>query len=770
MNRSMRTICIALVCSLAAAALLSNDGHASEEGLIRSSILIDVSIDEHYAVTNVFATFNNPSDSDRDTVFSVRIPRDSLLSNLSIEQEGVVHFARVATKEDASKEYENATESNRTASKVEGGGSPDTFSVSLNVKAGSEVVVGLRFERMITRVLGNYSYSFDLFGIGGYTGFEICRGNIYVRSSSNITELDTSRSLPNMTEEWNGTNEAHLAFATSQLSEGDRLYLSFREESRPGTGILRTYQDDTGGYFMHLFTPELEGLGSHLPKDIIFVLDRSGSMSGQKIEQMKDAFGEIVGQMLEGDDFNIVVFDDRITVWKDGLIPASTQNMDSAEGYIKGIEAGGSTNINGALLKALDMFGDDTGSIPMVIFLTDGLPTSGVTNKNSIRNNVKASNDQEASIYTIGFGSDVDFEFLKALALENGGTSVRIPANADASALLQGFYDTVSTPLLMDIVFTYRPGTYQVLPDSIPGLYEGSEAVILGRFEPGIEHIDASVTARDATGDVSYSEQYVVDPDSAMDMIPRIWAYRAIADLMDRITVEGEKEELVSQVVSLALNHSFVTKYTSFILVIDEGSEDKDPIDVDDPKGGEGPDGNGYYPSSPIEANDLSAFPLFILFLIGVVSILFVIGIFAYSRHNRNVLDQENRKRIYDHIVNNPGDHFRSIQRAVELEVGTLSHHINVLEKEQLIVSEQDGNNRLFYQAGTRDRDERVRLSRIQENILRSIRERPGRTQSEIAKDVGVSRNVVFYHVQFLRDSGMVNEEDLGLRPRYYPN
>ena len=93
-----------------------------------------------------------------------------------------------------------------------------------------------------------------------------------------------------------------------------------------------------------------------------------------------------------------------------------------------------------------------------------------------------------------------------------------------------------------------------------------------------------------------------------------------------------------------------------------------------------------------------------------------------------------------------------------------------MLEKEQLIVSEQDGNNRLFYQAGTRDRDQKVRLSRIQENILRSIRERPGRTQSEIAMDVGVSRNVVFYHVQFLRDSGMVNEEDLGLRPRYYPN
>jgi predicted transcriptional regulator len=162
---------------------------------------------------------------------------------------------------------------------------------------------------------------------------------------------------------------------------------------------------------------------------------------------------------------------------------------------------------------------------------------------------------------------------------------------------------------------------------------------------------------------------------------------------------------------------------------------------------------------------------IIIFFLVFVTAVLLVgLVIFIVARANRNVLDQQNRKRIYDHIMNNPGDHFRSIQRSVDLEVGTLSHHINVLEKEQLIISEQDGINRLFYPAGMKGHDDKVRLSRVQENILKSIRTTPGRTQSEIAKELGVSRKIIFYHVRFLRDSGMVNEDQVGRSPRYYPN
>jgi predicted transcriptional regulator len=143
--------------------------------------------------------------------------------------------------------------------------------------------------------------------------------------------------------------------------------------------------------------------------------------------------------------------------------------------------------------------------------------------------------------------------------------------------------------------------------------------------------------------------------------------------------------------------------------------------------------------------------------------------IFAYTRIRReDLLNQENRKRIYEFINENPGEHFRALQRAVDLEVGVLSHHLNVLEKEQLIVSEQDGNNRRFWAAGVKHDLDQVHLSRIQENILKQIDMDPGITQAQIAKKIGVSRKVVFYHVKFLRNAGIVREEKEKRKTHYY--
>jgi len=154
-----------------------------------------------------------------------------------------------------------------------------------------------------------------------------------------------------------------------------------------------------------------------------------------------------------------------------------------------------------------------------------------------------------------------------------------------------------------------------------------------------------------------------------------------------------------------------------------------------------------------------------------VLMILLALVVFSFTRiRSEELLKQKKRMAIYTYIIEHPGDHFRAVQRAVGLQIGVLSHHINILEKEQLIVSEQDGNNRRFYAAGVKRSNGEVRLSRVQENILKSIQATPGITQSEIAKDLGVNRKVVFYNVKFLSGSGIVTEQKLKRRAHYYPN
>ncbi len=153
-----------------------------------------------------------------------------------------------------------------------------------------------------------------------------------------------------------------------------------------------------------------------------------------------------------------------------------------------------------------------------------------------------------------------------------------------------------------------------------------------------------------------------------------------------------------------------------------------------------------------------------------VLIILLALVVFSFTRiRNEELLKQKKRMAIYTYIIEHPGDHFRAVQRAVGMQIGVLSHHINILEKEQLIVSEQDGNNRRFYAAGVKRNNGEVRLSRIQENILKSIQATPGITQSQIAKDLGVNRKVVFYNVKFLSGSGIVTEEKVSRRAHYYP-
>ncbi len=153
-----------------------------------------------------------------------------------------------------------------------------------------------------------------------------------------------------------------------------------------------------------------------------------------------------------------------------------------------------------------------------------------------------------------------------------------------------------------------------------------------------------------------------------------------------------------------------------------------------------------------------------------VLIILIALVIFSFTRiRSEELLKQKKRMVIYTYIIEHPGDHFRAVQRAVGMQIGVLSHHINILEKEQLIVSEQDGNNRRFYAAGVKRSNGEVRLSRVQENILKSIQATPGITQSQIAKDLGVNRKVVFYNVKFLSGSGIVTEEKVKRRAHYYP-
>jgi len=803
-NTAAFILLIALTMVFTSVLITRTDAQDADE-LSLQKLEIEGVIRNHYAVTTYMAHLENPSDISREISFSMDVPQDAMLTNLSVEMDGQVSYGRVVDRTQAQTEYDDAKDSGDTASMIKGSSDTGHFEIMLNIRAGSTVVISISYAQIMVKEMYDYTYLLPVGALSIADHFPHLFMDIDINGMGDLTRISIDEGLSPQ-ESVISMNQFHYSFNTSTFSNNDLMKIVYREDAPPINGTLHTSMDDTGGYFMHVFSPQLEDIGTYLPKDIIFVLDRSGSMGGVKIEQLKDAFEEIVGQLHGEDRFNIITFSSETDHWKDGIVPANADNKEASIHYIRSIDPQGSTNIDHALNGGLGMFTGDAETVPIIVFLTDGLPTTGETNPDTIRQNILYANQEEVSIYSLGFGEDVDFDFLSALGLENRGFAVRIPESRDASNMMQGFYETISVPLLMDIEFTYTGGSFDVIPTYLPNLFEGSEAVVVGKFDPTRSYISSLVTGTTSTGQRVFEENWEVQDDPERDFIPRLWAHRMINDYLQRMIVEGETEELKQKVIDLALEFSFATQYTSFILVIDEpddqttqpfegdgreGTDDNPPpFSRDDDYDGDGSndpldiyDDDDTGPAAGDEKHDDDLIPSITddesegaasLFLFGPLVILVVIVvlgliIFAYTRiRKEDLLNQENRKRIYEFITDNPGEHFRALQRAVELEVGVLSHHLNVLEKEQLIVSEQDGNNRRFWAAGVKHDHDQVHLSRIQENILKQIGMDPGITQSQIAKKMGVSRKVVFYHVKFLRNAGIVREEKDERKTHYY--
>ncbi|KAL4601560.1 Inter-alpha-trypsin inhibitor heavy chain H3-like [Arapaima gigas] len=296
------------------------------------------------------------------------------------------------------------------------------------------------------------------------------------------------------------------------------------------------------GYFVHYFAPtDLV----RMPKNVVFIIDQSGSMHGRKIEQTRQALLKILGDIAEEDHFALITFDDRVQPWKKQLVKATANNLEAAQSFVRKIRDRGATDINAAVLEGvrmLNVFAETkkpNGSVSILILLTDGDPTSGVTNLDTIQANVREAIGRRYTLYCLGFGFDVNYEFLEKMALQNGGVARRIYPDSDADVQLQGFYEEVATPLLLDIQMSYT-GVSNVTQTSFGHYYNGSEIIVAGRISDNdLETLTAAVKAHSKSNQVEYEEVSARTGD-AIDSyifnkyIQRLWAYLTVQQLLEK--------------------------------------------------------------------------------------------------------------------------------------------------------------------------------------------------------------------------------------------
>uniref|UniRef100_A0A8C5CAD7 Inter-alpha-trypsin inhibitor heavy chain H3 n=1 Tax=Gadus morhua TaxID=8049 RepID=A0A8C5CAD7_GADMO len=461
------------------------------------SVTVHCTVASRFTHTVMTSTALNKANSSQEIFFEVDLPKTAFITNFSMEIEGQIYVGVVNEKEQAKKQYEKAVSSGRTAGLVKASGRKmEKFSVSVNIAAESNVTFILTYEELLQRKFGKYEILTRINPKQLVENFQIV-ADIYEPQGIAFVDAHAtflSNELLPLVEKTVTDNKAHISFSPTldqqrkcpecdgSLINGDFI-IKYDVKRASSLGDIQI----VNGYFVHFFAPP------DLPrirKNVVFVIDRSGSMAGPKMIQTRVAMESILSDVHPDDYFGIILFDSSIEPWKQSLTKATEENVDEAIKFVRQIYPRGTTNINDSVMKAIHMLQDDRRnkklperSVDMIILLTDGMPNEGESNLQRIQQNVCEAIGGNMTLFCLGFGDDVDYSFLDVMAKQNNGVARRIYEASDATLQLQGFYDEVASPLLSAVDLRYPDNAVDSLtPHHFSQLFNGSEIVVAGRL------------------------------------------------------------------------------------------------------------------------------------------------------------------------------------------------------------------------------------------------------------------------------------------------
>ncbi len=374
--------------------------------------------------------------------------------------------------------------------------------------------------------------------------------------------------------------------STPSASEARDFVLYYTtSQARVGVNLITHREAGEDGTFMLLLAPDSQIAPSEIAaKDVVFVFDTSGSMSGEKIEQARKALLNLLGNLNANDRFNIVTFSSATRSFRDGLTTASPDVLKAAREWTEKIKAVGGTNINDALLESLKMMRDSSPRAQQIVFMTDGQPTVGETNIEQILKNAKSANTLQRSdpsppnarIFVFGVGYDVNTRLLDSLAEENRGASDYVLPEENIEEKVGALYNKIAFPVLSNPRLDWHGAkVYDVYPQVLPDLFKGAQTIVFGRFDAG----STPGSAPTLIGNIGGREERFAgrggfsrtDSNAVNDALPRLWATRKIGFLMDEARRAGRTidPEVKAEIIALGKKYGIVTPFTAGLITED---------------------------------------------------------------------------------------------------------------------------------------------------------------------------------------------------------
>uniref|UniRef100_A0A8C1KRT8 Inter-alpha-trypsin inhibitor heavy chain 2 n=1 Tax=Cyprinus carpio TaxID=7962 RepID=A0A8C1KRT8_CYPCA len=553
------------------------------------SYKVESRITSRFAHTTVKSSVVNSGANAQSIGFNVQIPKRAFINNFTMNVNGITFVGSVKEKTVARNLYAQARARGKAAGIVRY--TMETFRTEVHVPPGSKVEFELHYQEMMQRKLGVYQHTLHL-----QPGrlVPLLQVDVYIFEPKGIKFVTASNTLgehlSELTKITHTKEKAHIVFKPTlqqqrkcenctESSVDGEFTVNYDVERESNAGELQV----SDGHFVQFFAPSDL---SPLSKNIVFVIDVSGSMWGLKMKQTVEAMKAILDDLSMDDYFSIIDFNHNVRCWNEDLVQASSIQANEAKKYIQSIKPNGGTNINEALLRAVQMLVrasnqglTDPRSVSMIILVSDGDPTVGEIKLNTIQKNVKRVMREEFSLYSLGIGFDVDFDFLERIAMDNRGIAQRINANHDAAEQLKTFYSQVSSPLLRTISIHFPENAVNnVTQNRFDKFFHGSELIVAGKLQPSDFTTLQSITTASANMDLNIqTEADIHGLDSVLSthqhsftgFARQMWAYITVNQLLAErslASTANKKRRITQRIMALAVEHQFVTPFTAMLV------------------------------------------------------------------------------------------------------------------------------------------------------------------------------------------------------------
>lgn len=532
---------------------------------------VEVSIQNQVAVTHVDQVFYNPNDWQVEGTYLFPIPQDAVLGTFTLWVDGKPVEGRVLSAEEARQSYEQIVFNLRDPALLEYAGRGALQARIFPFPPKGERRIELEYSQVLAAENGLVRYVYPL-NTEKFSAFPLEDVSITLRLDSTSVPIRAVYS-PSHPVDINRESDrrALVGYEAKNVTPDTDFALVYSLGEEQAFHLL-TYRDsgdsiDADGYFLLMLAPRPDSDGKTLPKDLILVLDRSGSMDGEKFQQARQALKYILENLNPEDRFNIIAFSTGLESYAKSLRPAS--EAAEAAAWVDGLSAEGSTDINRALLEAASSAGSERPTY--LIFLTDGLPTVGEVDSQKILSNLAQSAPDNLRLFVFGVGYDVDTFLLDSLAQEHHGKSMYVIPGERLDEVLSTFYASIRAPVMTDLELDFGgANVYDIYPNPLPDLFSGSQIVVVGRYRnPGVFEVKLSGWVEGRRLTFRYPEQVFSkgSEDSPVSTpLPRLWATRKIGYLLSLIRLRGADQETIDQIVRLSIRYGIVTPYTSYLV------------------------------------------------------------------------------------------------------------------------------------------------------------------------------------------------------------